>query len=294
MQPLTSATSAGVTLSFGILSLIVSVHGAVGEDDSRAMKIVCTHDHAPTPVKSTLSCPACSNADSTTFARAKAVAEGFVVIPAEVIEKEKDASATFKKQISLTVHPSSEVTGVLMPSGKSYYLSMKTPNQASNDTYTLLGKLVASRPDLAFMCKFTLRSATSLFQLVVAGEGTLVLRQMAEADLVREHPKVVFSDLDPRSVELVSLVAQQQLTPFIVAEHGSGKSNIIAEYASSQTPVAPVAIDAPATVATSGNVMDLNAALEAMLAPVAPVAPVKAPRKRRAPAAVKAPVAQAS
>lgn len=278
MQPLTSATSAGVTLSFGMLNLTVSVHGAVGEDDSRAMKIVCQHEHPATPVKQQLSCPVCSNADASTFAKAKVVGDGLVVIPPEVIEQDKAASAEFKKSITISAHPSTEVTAVLMPTGKSYYLSMKTPNQAMLDTYTLLGHLVRTRTDLAFMCKFTLRSATSIFQLTTAGEGTLVLRQMADAALVREHPSIVFSDLDPRTVELAGLLADSVTTSFIVAEHGSGKSSIIAAYASSQTPTAALTPGAPVI---DSNVLDITAQLEAALAAASPAKPVRKPRAAR-------------
>jgi non-homologous end joining protein Ku len=303
MQPLTSATSAGVTLSFGMIAVAVSVHGAVGEDDSRSMKIVCEHGHAATPVKQRLTCgviyadgTACGNDGSEEpFTRARQVGDGFVVIPPEVIEKDKEASAVFKKSIALSVHPLHEVTSVLMPSGKSYYLSIKAASASAVLNYTLLSRLVTDNPDKAFMAKFTLRSATSLFQLVSAGAGTLVLRQMADADLVREHPSIPFADLDERTLELAGMLAEQQLTPFLVAEHGSGKSSIIADYAASQTPVTPVDVASVAKpeATASATVSDLTAALEAMLAPTSITAPTKRKRApRKAAAAVE--IAQAS
>jgi non-homologous end joining protein Ku len=281
MQPLTSATSSGVTLSLGMIAVTVSVHGAVGEDESRSMKIVCSHGHAPTPIKQHQRCdvihPAvgedepkpCANATGAVegFGRARAVDAGFVVIPPEVLEKDKDANALFKKSIALTVHPTEEVTSVLMPSGKSYYLALKTPNAATLYAYSLLSRMVADHPEKAYMAKFSLRSATSVFQLTVAGKGTLVLRQMADAALVREHPSIAFTDLDARTLELAGMVAEQQLTPFLVAEHGTGKSSIIADYAATQTPQSPVQVADTTKPMAGGSIADLTAALEMMLAP---------------------------
>jgi non-homologous end joining protein Ku len=301
MQPLTSATSAGVTLSFGMIAVTVSVHGAVGEDDSRAMKIVCSNGHAATPVKQRLTCgvvhadgkPCGNDGSIQDFGRAREVDGGFVVIPPEVIEKDKEASAAYKKSIALSVHPASEVTSVLMPSGKSYYLSIKQQSASALLNYTLLSRLVTANPDKAFMAKFTLRSATSVFQLVAAGEGTLVLRQMADADLVREHPSIGFTDLDERTLELAGLVAEQQLTPFLVAEHGSGKSSIIADYAATQTPQTPVEVATVAKpVAAGGSISDLTAALEAMLAPTPITTPTKKATARKS--AAKTAAAKAS
>lgn len=292
MQQLTSATSAGVNISFaGLINVTVSVHSAVGEDDSRSLRTVCTGHgedaHSATPVKQHLICPVCDNPGTTPFAKGKMIGDGLVVIPQDVIDAESKANAAYKKSITLTSHPVHEVTSVMMPSGKSYYLSLKNPGKGALDAYTLLGKLVSSRPDLAFMCKFTLRSSTNLFQLVVAGDGTLVLRQMADAELVREHPVIEFSEISGRMLELAGLLADETTTSFLVAEHGTGKANIIAEYAAKQTPVTPVATGGVAT--ESANVLDLTAALEAALAnKPAPAKKAATPRKRAPRTAAKA------
>jgi non-homologous end joining protein Ku len=268
MQPLKTATSTGVAVSLGMLNLLVSVHAAVGEDDGAGLRTVCVNDHAPTPIRQKYVCPVCESDDRESFAKARQVGDGYVVIPEEVIEAEKAERDAFKKTITLTIHPVTEVTSVLMPSGKCYYLALKSPTQNALDTYSLLSQLVTSRPDLAFMTKFTLRSATSVFRLSVAGEGTLLLTQMAEAELVREHPAITFSDVNPRMLELASVLADQETQPFL-ATHGSGKSHIIAAYAESQTPIAPVSTgqESPASV---GNVLDLTALLEAAVGQAAP------------------------
>lgn len=279
MQDLGNATASGVTLSLGMLGLVVSVHAAVGEDDSGGLKMVCTDKHAPTPVKQRLACPVCDNAERGTFQRARPVGDGYVVIPPEVLDQVKTAADAFKKQITLTVHPATEVTSVLLPSGKSYYLNLgKGPSQGMRDTYTLLGQLVRSRADLAFMTKYTLRSATSVFRLVVAGDGTLVLQQMADAALVRKHPQIEFSELDGKALDLANMLAETQTTPFLAAEHGSGKTSIIADYANAQNPLQAAAVAAGPVVGELDIVAQLQAAIEAQQ-------PKRATRRKRATAA---------
>jgi non-homologous end joining protein Ku len=262
MQPLKTATSTGVAMSLGMLNLLVSVHAAVGEDDGAGLRTVCVNDHAPTPIRQKYVCPVCESDDRASFAKARQVGDGYVVIPEEVIETEKLERKSFSKNMTLTVHPAVEVTSMLMPSGKCYYLALKNPTQNALDTYTLVSQLITSRPDLAFMTKFTLRTATSVFRLSVAGAGTLLLTQMAEAELVREHPPITFSDINPRMLELASVLADQQMVPFL-ATHGSGKSHIIAAYAESQTPIAPAASTTEEAPAATGNVLDLLTRLEA-------------------------------
>lgn len=264
MQPLTTAVSKGVNLSLGMLNLVVSVHAAVGEDKSSALKIVCTSGHDATPIKMKSFCPTCANEDTASFQRARPIGDGLVVIPQDVIDADKDANKAFAKAIALTVHPVNEVTSVLLPSGKSYYLAMVQPVAGALNTYTLLSRLVSSRTDLAFMTKLTLRSATTLYQLTTAGEGTLVLRQMADAELVREHPAIVFSDLEDKAIDLAGMLADSLIQPFVTTTHGTGRSQIIAEYALGQTPVIAGAI-ANQTAPDLATVTDFTAHLAALV-----------------------------
>jgi non-homologous end joining protein Ku len=284
MQPLKTATSAGVNASLGFLNLTVSVHAAVGEETGNKLTTLCVHPGEkgvkPNPIKQKYVCPTCNAEDRSTFVMGRSVGEEWVIIPAEVKEAAKAEAATSKKQLTLTVHPANEVSAVLQPSGKSYYLSIKSEPKLA-ETYTLLSRLVSSRPDLAFMCKFTLSSATSIFQLTTAGEGTLVLRQMANAELVREHPVINWIEPSDKALALAGMIADQEVVPFIETVHGTGKTNIIAEYVEANAPSAvPAAVGAPAAGAS-----DMTSALEAMLAAgrqaKGPLAAVKA-RPRRA------------
>lgn len=284
MQPLTTATSAGVNVSLGFLNLTVSVHAAVGEDTSNKLTTLCANGHAPNPIKQKYECPTCTSTDRSLFQMGKAAGDSWVIVPPEVKEAVKAAADKSKKQLTLTVHPAAEVSSVLQPSGKSYYLSLKTPEPKLAETYTLLSRLVASRPDLAFMGKFTLSSATSIFQLTVAGSGTLVLRQMANAELVREHPVIGWIEPSEKALDLAGMIADQEVVPFVETVHGTGKTSIIAEYVAAN---APNAVPAPVGGPPAG-VTDMAEALEAMLAAgraaKAPAKPVRARRAAKVPA----------
>ncbi len=123
-----------------------------------------------------------------------------------------------------------------------------------------------------------LSSATSIFQLTTAGEGTLVLRQMAPADLVREHPVIDWIEPEEKALDLVAAIAESEVEPFVEMVHGTGKTNIIAEYVEANS---PNAVPAAAVGPVAGGV-DMVSALEAMLAASkAAKAPAKAPAKRR-------------
>ncbi len=278
MQDLSNAVSTKVELSLGMLGIVVSVYGAVGDADTGSTVTVCADNHAPTPTKRPYICEVCGKTGHVgVFQKAAAVGDGFVIVPPEVIAENKAAADAFKKKMDFTVHPADEVSSVLMPSGKSYYLTMKTPNERQVETYTLLVELVKARPDLAFMAKFALRTVVSVFQLVVSGESTLTLRQMADAELVRKHPVVPEFTLDPAAVRLASALADTRVQPFLVADHGTGKSQIIELYTATQEPVASAARPVVETAST-GNVLSLLEQMQAAVEPEAEAAP--APRKR--------------
>lgn len=261
MQPLTGAVSSNVTLSYALLSVSVSLHAAVGEDTSTTLHQVCVHEHAPSRVKQKLYCPVCDNEDRATFAKARAVGDALVVIPEEV-----QAQVAVKKStsISLTIHPEREVSSVLLPSGKSYYLSVKAESPDALTQYTVLSRLISDRPDLAFMCKVALRSAVNIFQLVAAGDGVLVLRQMADAALIREHPSIAFSPIEGVNAQLLDVASQMadiETVPFVEADHGTGKTTIIADYAMANVPASA----APLAVVSGGSAMELLTRMRATL-----------------------------
>jgi non-homologous end joining protein Ku len=278
MQSLTNAITAGVTLSYGMIAVPVSVHAAVGEEESSGMRIVCVNEHAATPTKTSMQCPVCASQNRSTFVKARQIGDGFVVVPPEVIADALAAAVPFKKSLSLTVHPAEQVSSVLLPSGKSYYLSLKNPVKGVLDAYSALSALITDRPDLAFMTKFSMRGPVSLFQLTVAGPGTLVLRQMSDAALVREHPAIEFTDVTDSNRQILAMIAERDCVDFVATDHGSGQNTIIADYAATQTPVAAEATGGVVS-ASNGTVVDITSLLASMLAEKSPA---KASPKKRA------------
>lgn len=275
-QASTRVTAKGITLSFGQINLIVNVHTAVGSDEDRSLKTVCTHEHNPTPIKQRKFCPVCDNDDYASFAKAKEMGEGYVLIPQDILDLEKAAQLDFKTEIAITMHPAADAVN-MMPSGKSYYLSMERITDGQRQAYTMLSQLIRQREDLVFMCKYTLRTALSIFQLTTATDGTLILRQMADAQLVRERPAIDWIDLPAGAMDVANMVADTAAVPFVEAEHGTGKISIVADYAATQTPL-PAAGD---VVSASGEVLDITAQLNAMLAASQPAPAAKVPAARK-------------
>lgn len=294
MQELTSAITSKVSLSLGIFNTVVSVHAAVGQDESSKMRTVCTHNHAATPIKQHRTCPICGNTDGENkpFEKASAIdSDSVVEIPDWVLDKVKEETDALKRNgIAVTVHRDTDVSSVMLPSGSSYYLSLNKPSQAQLEAYAHIAKLIASRPDRAFMTRFPLRTAVSIFRLTTAGENTLMLEQMADAELVRKHPVVEPFEVDAETVEMVSRYCDRETVEFDVAAHGTARSTIIADYVAAQTPtlVPAGATDVPAA-AVASNVIDIKATLANLLGASDVSDDTPAPARKRTPrkAAVK-------
>ncbi len=289
MQELTAATSKGVTLSLGLLNVQVNVHGAVGADESRSMHHACigTPDsgpHDPTQTRQHLVCPQCGNNDRTTLVKARDAGGQLVVIPPDVLVEDKAAADKFKGILGLTVHPAAEVSSVLMPSGKSYYLDLPAKNRPDGaiEAYNVLVALIKARPNLAFMTKFALRTAISIFRLEVSGEGTLILRQMADASLVRRAPQIPVLEIPDASVEAAaSMLGDSRVTPFVAAEHGSGSASIISDYADAHAVPEGSRPSEPHTLGVVSLIQRLADAGAVPETPASP-APVKRPPRKSA------------
>jgi non-homologous end joining protein Ku len=274
MQPLTSATSAGVNLNFGLLNLTVSVHGAVGDTETRLHQ-ACNHGHDLSLVRQRLACPVCDNDGRTElesivspFVKVHESPEGLVEVDPAVLEADKEAGKAFRKQIAVSIHPAAEVETVLLPSGKSYYLAMKAATEETAKVYRLIVDMISGRPDLAFMTKFALRTAPSLFQIVVS-HNTLVLRQMADADLVRTHPEIKDAAAEASDVQIAQLIAERLTRPFLADQDGVARTTIVAEWVAAQTPV-PAFSPVVAVPEQDGTVLDMSGKLKAMLAATEP------------------------
>ncbi len=304
MQELSSSVSSNVPFSFKLGSLVslsfnVNLYAAVGEDTSRSLKTACVGDlsseepelkeHPPTPIKQIWQCPVCGNTHRSEFIKVRPVGQGFVAIPEEIQSSVKAEAVTVQKEgIVVTLHPVQDVTSQLMPTGKSYYLGMKDATQAQVENYSVMLRLVSSMPDVAFMVKYAIRTAVTVFRLVVAGDGTLMLQQQSDAELVRKQPALPLVEVPEQGLDMVRSLAMTSLVPFDVYDHGSAQTRLIAEYAATQDPTMP-ATAAPVAVNSGGGMADLFARVQASVdaaaaetaAPAATGTETAAPTRRR-------------
>lgn len=276
-----------VTLKFGeVIAFKVNVFGAVAEDKNSSLHNACMNDHPITLTKQKLYCPVCNgngiNAEPQTgLVKAQSTPDGLVFIPAETLAAANEAEMAFYEVIDLSVHDTTEVSSVLQPSGKSYYLDVSSP--AFANLYTMLADLVRDRPDKAFMARWTLKTAVTTYRLVLAGEGTLVLQQQADPDLVRAMPVVASTKPKVAAESMILAQLADALTvPFDVAAiSGRAKSKVLAEYTEGQVAVAATAAGVPVPAA---GLLDLTALLTAALEKAAPpVVEVEAKPARKTP-----------
>lgn len=287
MQPLSNATSSKVTLAFSYITLTASVHLAVADDTSSGLNFVCQGrpegtPHAPVQVKQRYLCPHCEQLGTQfQFPKARAVDSGYVVVPQEELDKAKAAAAAFKENVLITAHPAAEVTGALMPSGKSYYLKLRNGLEDANaEAYAVMAALIKARPDLALMTRMTLRSSVSLFRLDVAGDGVLVLRQMADADLVRVPPVAPKVELGAADLDTLMAIADRRTVTFDPVVHGVAQAQkVIPAYVAAQSPVAAGdAVEQPA----GGSLLSLMEKLSASLHEDGPRKSTRRPAARTA------------
>lgn len=282
VMPLGSTQKANVQLTFGPISVGVSVHSTVAEDKEASLRIVCTGEHGmsdlgaagPTflPMNRVDKCPQCGNGNH--LGRAKEVGDGLVLIPAEVLKQAEEGDALFGGEIKLVAHDVAQVEAATRPTGSRYYLNVKA---GISNNYALMRELVLARPNLAFVARFSLKGAAYPYRLMVDGDA-LMLVQLADPVNVRARP-VVMGEVNPAYLELALKLADQDVRAYSPADYVRPKSRIIGEFVEGKTPTVFSTDGAPVT----GQVTDL---LEALQASVKATAPKKA-RAPRKPAAKK-------
>lgn len=295
-HPLSRALKNGVSLRLGTFAFDVTVHSSVAEDTDIAMKTVCTGQHhvnqvielatgagktataaalakAAHPVstvRQTYTCPVC--AAQSDFGKARPVGDGFIPIPDSVMEAADAAEAEFGKVLELKVHPAAEVGAAVIPSGKSYYLSVKT----NTDLYAAIVGMIKASPDKAYVTQWAVRTAVSPFQLVVEGDNILTLRQLSEPTLVRARPKVE-GVANPRELAAAIELAEALIEPFDVEAFDRPRARILAEFTEGKMPETPVLVPSAASAdGGGGRVLSLLEALAAAKAKKkAPAKPAK-------------------
>ncbi len=278
--PLSRATKAGVVIKIGMLALPVSVHSSVADEED--LKTVCAHtgtgktEEALSTIRQSRACPVCEATEG--FGKAAPVGDGFIEVPAEVLEAA--AAAEDIGDLELGIHPASEVVKHTLATGRTYYLSTKVAHQA----YATFARVVADRDDLALVAMLNIRGAAHPYRLV-AEDGTLLLRQLADPALVRERPQIEGDVLDA-NVASLNRIFEDNLSTFDPASLARPKNRIITEYLEGKAPVPAAQVDSSG----GATVIDFTAQLAASLpktaakkaATKAPAAPAKkaTPRKR--------------
>jgi non-homologous end joining protein Ku len=278
--PLKRAQRAGITLAIGVIAFPVDVYGAV-EDDATPMSSLCQHpgtDHADTPlspVKIRKYCPVCDLDHG--FVKGTKVDGGYALVDDAALETISAGDTAVKDNIKLSVHKADQLNGS-MPTGSVYYLAPPAKSLPAQQSYAVVSKLLESRPDLAFVGEFAIKSVAALYQ-VVATDGVLVMRQLARPSLIRQQPTVVASADDALVAGLDTFVSSV-VTDYDPLAYSSARQQAMAEHVATAKPLA--AVDAPAVEGTAGGV-DMTSMLAAAMAnlPQQAEAPAEAPAPRK-------------
>lgn len=268
-QPLQRAQRSVKLYLGAMLSVNVSLYSSVGDDKQVQMHNACKHDHPLARVKQRLICPECES--ESDFVKVINVDGHLEEVDPATLDKASAADLEWYDDIYLDVHPVDEVTRVLQPTGKSYYLGLpKASSKAaakrtggSAEFYRTLAQVVFDNPQWAIIGRFTIKSAAATYRLVMAGDGVLMLQQMADPDLVRELPVIPEAPVTATNYELIAGVAAAMEDEFSTEGLRRGKAVVLAQYADTVTPLGGVAtVEA---LSDSDGVQDLSATLRAAL-----------------------------
>jgi hypothetical protein len=294
MLPVSRAIKRNVSLRLDTFAFPVTIHSSVAEDTDAQLKTVCHGQegmdrvtnlatgagktvsaaalkkakHALSTVNSHLICPVCDAHSG--FGKGRPVDGGIVGLSAEVLAAADAADAKFISTMTLQPYLAAEVHAELVPSGKTYYLSVS----ANKDLYALIVALVKKRTDIAYVTQWAVRTAASPFQLVVEPGDVLALRQLADPALVRARPQMSGGVVNETYMRAAEELSDLLIEPFDVTKFERPRTRIIAEFVAGQTPTV-VPVDGSAV--EGAQVLSLLDALEAAKARQAPA---KKPAKK--------------
>jgi hypothetical protein len=135
-EPLTRAIRS-VDVVFDVISFPAGLHGAVADQDVR-LESFCDNGHAPTKVRQTTSCPACSNDDRDSWRKGKERGGEITLVPKDEYEAIKAKIEDFKGKVEIKVVEANDE--LMVPAGDVYYLATK--NARAGSGYPLLAALI--------------------------------------------------------------------------------------------------------------------------------------------------------
>jgi non-homologous end joining protein Ku len=276
-----SVSNIRITLG-ALVNFQASVHSAIEDRENAGLSSLCVHentehkDKPASPIKRRDFCPVCDNDDKTTFRKGQLAGDSAVMLTAEQVEAAKAHGQSIKGALELTTHTTESVNGTF-PTGKSYYLNAKSPADAK--LYALVAKTLGAHPELTLIGEASLRGAAMLYQVVADG-GTLIMRQLARPETVRERP-VVEAETDEKLGPLLEQLLTVSAEPFDPQVYESKRAKALAEALAEAPTVAATSQDGVPAVANVDLVSQLEAKLAALGQSAAPAKPVRKPRAKK-------------
>lgn len=227
-----------IKIQVGPVATTVSIDSGIASTKSDPTVCLGQPGHEPhEPVAGTRphTCAKCGPiVDYTRTAKARKVGDTYSLLPAEeVAALTKDHALPFLDPV-FTPSPREQVDAGLVPGGKLYYLNP----QGLNSNYANLRSMIRGNPDLAFVGRFTVKSAVSVFTLEVRGD-VLVLVERTTLEGAKPLPQV---DVEPDAFESMCVEAVKALTvDFDVTAYSDQRTIALAEAFAASTETAQVA-----------------------------------------------------
>jgi hypothetical protein len=204
-----------VPLSVGLVSTTVRIDSAVPSvrSDLRSVCPTGTHPLDPDRLHMKYICDDCGQIDKPNKAR-KVAGVWQVTDSATVTASRNAAAEPFKHSLTVSVYPTCDVEHTLAEGSKSYWLA---PDGAP-ETYAVIASAVADHPELTFLCRFAIRSATAVYRLTNR-HGALMITEYISRTSLRPAPATP-DETDARLVKAMDLILPtlvQNFTPEAVA-----------------------------------------------------------------------------
>jgi hypothetical protein len=260
-----AALRTNVPLSVGLVATNVRIESAVPSVRSD-LRSVCPGDHPldPDKLRMVYTCDLCGPLTDKPNKARKVAGVWQVTDSATVTASRNEAAEPFKHSLSVSVYPTADVEHTLAEGSKSYWLA---PDGAP-ETYAVIASAVADHPELAFLCRFALRSATAVYRLANRDGALMIVEQVLRTGL-RPAPAV------PDSVDARLTKAMDLVLPTLVQTFSSEAVALPDGVSAAFAGAAEVPTPRPAPTSTDA----LLALLEAELA--AANKPKRAPRTRK-------------
>lgn len=255
-----------VVIQLGAFAVTVNVESALDGAKEVSLNTLCCGtseaEHGPAQARQQLKCPVCDNADKDTFVKGKDMGAGrFVVVPPQVLDQAGAEGGGVSMAIALNAHPREQV-GRSLNGDKCYFLV--PANAGSAESYALVAAAINSRPDLAFVVTWAVRSANALYQVDVL-EGRLVLKQLAWPASVRALPEVP-TLFDDKYLPVAAALIDTMVTNYDPSAYLDTKSKIITEYLQTADTTPGAVVDETGALTSMTGPVDMETALLAALA----------------------------